>query len=95
MLMRLFNRDRSKLSPEHQDLHGAYERLITLVDFLAALSFVIGSVMFFYEALQFDGTWLFLVGSVFFCVSPTLKVVREFHLARLPDGLRRAVDDEA
>ena len=95
MLTRLFNRDRSTLSPTHADLHGSYERLITLVDFLAALCFVIGSVMFFYETLLFDGTWMFLIGSVFFCVSPTLKVIREFHLASLPQGLASAVEEDA
>lgn len=61
--------------------YAAYELAYTLIDFGAALCFVVGSVMFFYEAWQTPGTWLFLVGSILFACKPTLRLVREIHLA--------------
>lgn len=55
------------------------------MDFAAALLFIVGSVLFFYEATQRVGTWMFLVGSVCFALKPTLRLVREIKLYRLGD----------
>lgn len=69
-------------SVRERRIHARYEIARTLVEFLAALAFIVGSVMFFREAWQTAGTWLFLVGSVLFAVRPTLKLVREVALVR-------------
>jgi len=61
-----------------------YELYRTVVEFLAAVFFVIGSIFFFYESLLFAGTWLFLIGSILFAVRPTIRLLLELHLARLP-----------
>lgn len=71
-------------SPAHRKVYGRYEKLYTLNDFLAALYFLVGSVMFFYESLMLAATWCFTIGSVHFLLRPTIKVAREFHLANLP-----------
>jgi hypothetical protein len=71
-------------SPAHRKVYGRYEKLYTLNDFLAALYFLVGSVMFFYENLMLAATWCFTIGSVHFLLRPTIKVAREFHLANLP-----------
>jgi len=71
-------------TPEHIRVYGFYERLYTLVDFTAAIMFVIGSWLFFYPAEAVPATWLFLIGSICFAARPTVRVAREFHLARLP-----------
>jgi hypothetical protein len=42
--------------------HATYELAYTFVDFLAAILFVLGSIMFFSVACTYTGTWLFLVG---------------------------------
>ncbi|MES1939425.1 hypothetical protein T5B8_04246 [Salinisphaera sp. T5B8] len=65
-------------------VYGRYEKLYTLNDFFAALYFLVGSVMFFYESLMIPATWCFTLGSVHFLLRPTIKVVREFHIAQLP-----------
>lgn len=80
----MFKPELFNASPRHAEIYGFYERLYTIVDFLAALLFVVGSILFFYDALVYTGTWFFLVGSVLFGARPTVKLLREFHLARLP-----------
>ncbi|SFO28391.1 YrhK-like protein [Cohaesibacter marisflavi] len=77
--MKMFQEHNSRQSQAHKDIYAAYELAYTLVDFSAALLFVVGSVMFFYDSWQIPGTWCFLIGSIFFGVKPTLRVVREFH----------------
>ena len=71
-------------SDAHIRLYGFYEKLYTVIDLVAALCFVIGSVMFFSEAWMIPGTWLFLLGSLCFAAKPLVRFLREFHIARLP-----------
>ncbi len=66
-------------------IYAAYEIAYTAVDFGAALAFVAGSILFFYEDLQTAGTWLFLIGSVLFALKPTLRLAREIHYAASGD----------
>jgi hypothetical protein len=61
-----------------------YEVLYHANDFVAGLTFVIGSVLFFWPETEHDGTWLFLVGSILFTLRPAINVARDFHLTRLP-----------
>lgn len=68
----------------HERVYGRYEKLYTLNDFIAAAFFVAGSVMFFYSSLQTPATWFFVVGSISFMLRPTIKLIRELHLARIP-----------
>ncbi len=88
--MKLFRHETRQRSEASRTLWARYEILYTCVDFGAALAFVVGSVMFFFEAWQTAGTWLFLLGSILFAAKPTLRLVREIHLYRLGD-----VDDLA
>ena len=81
--MRLFERH-SHASHQHRRVYGRYEKLYTINDFVAALYFLAGSILFFYESMQTAATWCFTLGSVHFLLRPTIKVAREFHLANLP-----------
>jgi hypothetical protein len=81
---RLFDPRRATASPRHRQVYGRYQRVYTLVEFAAAVAFVIGSVFFFSEDLTLQADWLFLVGSILFAVRPTVAVLRETHLARIP-----------
>ncbi|ROO25355.1 cobyric acid synthase [Salinisphaera orenii MK-B5] len=71
-------------SPTHARVYGIYEKLYTLNDFCAALMFLVGSILFFYKSLETAAIWCFVIGSVNFMLRPTIKVLREFHLASLP-----------
>lgn len=82
MIFESNHRDRSA---DHQRLYATFEILYTFVDFAAAVLFIIGSIMFFSEEWTRTGTWLFLVGSIFFAAKPALRVVRELKLAAIRD----------
>ncbi len=93
--MKIFQEHNSRKSQAHKDIYAAYELAYTLVDLSAALLFVIGSVMFFYDSWQIPGTWCFLIGSILFGVKPTLRFVRELHylaIGRKMDAGEQAPD---
>jgi hypothetical protein len=74
------------LSPRHLEIYWRYQVVRTAVDFGAAVCFVVGSVLFFWERTTLAATWFFLIGSVLFAVKPTVDMVRAAHLRRLPDA---------
>lgn len=63
--------------------HAVYQWAHLVVDFMAALLFVAGSICFLYPDLQGTGSWLFLVGSICFAMKPTIRLMRFLHLRRL------------
>lgn len=71
---------------KHGEVYGKYQKLYDGIDAAAAVAFVVGSALFFSETTQLAATWLFLIGSVFFAIRPCVHLVRDFHMARLPDG---------
>jgi len=81
----LFSRDHSHGTDRQRHIYAAFEIAYTFVDFIAALCFIVGSVMFFFENWQTFGTWLFLIGSICFALKPTLRLVRELKLAAMGD----------
>ncbi|HKK97410.1 MAG TPA: YrhK family protein [Marivita sp.] len=81
----LFKRDHRRGNDEQRRIYAVFEIIYTLVDFIAALCFIVGSVMFFFEEWQTPGTWLFLIGSICFALKPTLRLVRELKLAAMGD----------
>lgn len=82
--MRILDPHLADLTPAHVALFWRYQVVRTLVDFGAAVCFVIGSVCFFFAGTEREADWLFLVGSVLFALKPTIDVVRSAHLRRLP-----------
>lgn len=80
----MFQPQRFAATPAHERVYGLYERVYTAVDAGAAFMFVIGSALFFSEATKTAATWMFLIGSLFFAARPTVRLLREYHLARLP-----------
>lgn len=83
-LTRTFDPRRATASDRHAEIYGRYEKMYTTVEFAAAAAFVVGSVLFFFASEQIPATWFFLVGSILFAARPTVKVLREYHLARIP-----------
>jgi hypothetical protein len=70
-------------TPKAQTVFAVYEVAHTAVDFGAAICFLVGSVLFLYKKYETPAVWLFIVGSLFFCVKPTLRLAREIHLLRM------------
>lgn len=93
--MRLFSPLDRRFDKAGARTWARFEIAYTTVDFLAALLFLVGSVLFFDEATQRTGTWLFLIGSLFFALKPTLRLARELWFLRKGDEAtlaRRAED---
>lgn len=81
--MPLFDPKARLRSPDHARVWAMYEIAYTAVDFCAAALFVIGSILFFWEETTVTATWMFLVGSVFFGLKPTISLLRELKFLRL------------
>ena len=77
--MALFRPENRTKSLRNRRLYAAYELAYTLVDFSAAMLFLVGSVLFFYKSLETPAIWCFVIGSVCFALKPTLRIVRELH----------------
>ena len=78
--MTLFHARNRRQSADTERIHAAFEMAHTVVDLIAAVCFLIGSVLFFWESTQTTATWLFVLGSACFCLKPTLRFVREMKL---------------
>ncbi len=83
--MSLFDPENSTRSLRHKKIYALYEIAYTIVDVSAALLFVVGSILFFYPTSTDVGIWFFLIGSIFFGLRPTIKLVREFAYLRIGD----------
>ena len=81
--MPLFHHENRQASEAAKALYARYEIVYTAVDFVAAFAFIVGSLLFFDEATQTAATWLFVIGSVFFALKPTIRLVREVKLYRM------------
>ncbi len=83
--MKLFHPANRTCSDRHAEIWAAYEIAHTLIDFTAAGLFVIGSALFFFPSTTYAATWLFLIGSIFFGLKPTVRLIRELRLVSLGD----------
>lgn len=81
--MKIFHPNNRYASPEHERIYALYEIWYTLVDFLAASLFVVGSVLFFWSSTQVPATWMFVIGSLCFALKPTLRLMRELTYLRM------------
>ena len=69
---------------KHGQVYSRYQTLYDSVDAMAAIAFIIGSALFFSDSTKTAGTWLFLIGSVFFAIRPLIHLIRDMHMSRLP-----------
>ena len=93
--MRLFSHEARQRTADTRKVYAAYEIAHTAVDFAAAICFLTGSVLFLWTAYETEAIWLFIVGSGFFCLKPTLRLAREVQLWRMGqlDTLAKRIGD--
>ncbi|MGI9485756.1 MAG: YrhK family protein [Geminicoccaceae bacterium] len=75
--MQIFDPESAHKHDRNKKIYAIFELAYTLVDFSAAVLFVVGSILFFNEGTITIGTWCFLIGSIFFGLKPTMRLVRE------------------
>ncbi len=86
MLMPKFFDPRNALkSKQHMEVAAIYELSYTIVDVVAAATFLIGSFLFFSDRTMVAGTWLFVIGSVLFGIRPCIRLVKEYKLMKMGD----------
>ncbi|QFU09816.1 hypothetical protein PARPLA_00621 [Rhodobacteraceae bacterium THAF1] len=85
-MTQLFHHANRQKSERSKRFYARVEMAYTLVDFTAAMCFVIGSVLFFWPTWETLAIWFFVIGSVCFAVKPTLKLWREVKLAAMDDN---------
>lgn len=73
-----------KMGHEEILIRRRYETLSIVNDFMIAMWFLVGSVMFLYTSLVDDGTWLFILGSAQLAIRPALRLAAHIHLQRVP-----------
>ncbi len=68
----------------HEELviRRRYEALSIGNDVLIALWFLVGSILFFWEATMTVATWCFVLGSVEFLARPAIRLARLVHIRR-------------
>lgn len=60
-----------------------YETLSIGNDFLVALWFLVGSILFFWESTMTVATWCFVLGSLQFLARPALRLSRQLSIRRV------------
>lgn len=81
--MPLFSHENRQRSADTRRVYAYFEIAHTLVDFTAAICFLIGSILFFWPEYETPAVWLFVVGSACFALKPTLRLIREVKLAAM------------
>lgn len=83
--MAIFDPQNRTRTPRNSRLYALYEIAFTAADFSAALLFLVGSWLFFYPSVENQAIWCFVIGSGFFMLKPTIRMVRELHYLAIGD----------
>lgn len=84
-MLNLFRQENRQRSERSRAFYAAVELVYTVVDFTAALAFLVGSILFFWKSLETMAIWFFVIGSVLFAMKPTIRLYREVRLAMMGD----------
>ena len=72
-----------RMGREELQIRRGYETLSIFNDFCAGLIFLVGSILFFWSETTTLAVWLFVIGSVLFCLRPAIRLARRIHLGRI------------
>ncbi|HEX7064729.1 MAG TPA: YrhK family protein [Bacillales bacterium] len=73
-------------------IHNRYEWVHILNDGLQAVWFLIGSVFFFYSALEEAAIWLFVIGSAQMAIRPIIRVAHKIHRKEIETKMKDNVN---
>lgn len=71
-----------RIGREELVVRQRYEVVGIINDFLIALWFIVGSILFFQPSTATAGTWMFLAGSIELAIRPVIRLTRHLHLQR-------------
>lgn len=73
-----------KLGHEELVIRRRYEVLSIVNDFLIAIWFLVGSILFLFPEHETVAIWLFIIGSFQFLIRPTIRLISHIHVRRIP-----------
>lgn len=62
-----------------------YEVIGIINEIFIAAWFIVGSFFFFSNHLAYDGTWMFVIGSVQMLIKPIIKITKLIHINKMKD----------
>lgn len=60
----------------------SYEILYNINDFLIAIFFLIGSILFLSDKWEYAGVWCFIIGSAQYAVRPLIRIIHSIHFKK-------------
>lgn len=75
-----------RLGHEELIIRRRYEVLSIINDFLIAIWFLVGSILFLFPEYEKAAIWLFIIGSFQFLIRPTIRLVGHIHMQRIPES---------
>ncbi|MDN3524562.1 YrhK family protein [Halomonas sabkhae] len=75
-----------RIGHEELVIRRRYETLSIANDFLVAIWFLAGSVLFLFPRHETLAIWLFIIGSVQFLLRPSIRLTSHLHLQRIPNS---------
>jgi len=75
-----------KLGREELVIRRRYEVLSIINDFMIAIWFLVGSILFLFPSIEKTGVWMFIIGSFQFLIRPTIRLAGHIHLQRIPQS---------
>lgn len=75
-----------RLGHEELIIRRRYEVLSIINDFLIAIWFLVGSILFLFPEDEKAAIWLFIIGSFQFLVRPTIRLIGHIHIQRIPES---------
>jgi hypothetical protein len=73
-----------KIGNEELIIRRRYEVLSIINDFLIAVWFLAGSILFLFPDYEKAAIWLFIIGSFQFLLRPTIRLSSYIHIQRIP-----------
>ncbi len=71
---------------EQLQIRRRYELASIFNDFLIAIWFLLGSILFLFPSYETAAIWLFIIGSFQFLLRPSLRLASHIHLQRIPES---------
>lgn len=75
-----------RIGHEEVVIRRRYEMLSITNDFLIAIWFLLGSVLFLFPEYETAAIWMFIIGSFQFLIRPTIRLASHLHVQRIPSS---------
>ncbi len=75
---------KARSGQEELIIRRRYEITSIINDFLIAIWFLLGSILFLFPEYEKAAIWMFIIGSFQFLIRPTIRLLSHIHMKRIP-----------